>query len=175
MELPQMNKISFNTGLGLKGVQDRKQMLLTLLSMELITGQRPLVTRAKKSLDKFKLRKEMPVGTKVTLRGNLQYIFLDRFINIVIPSLDSSSELFIKRDSKQRQSEIEQELKRNRNRANAETGYTTSSSTKRQIICLTAFDTKQKSMFQQNNPISFCFKTNSNSYQNCLSLLRNKF
>ncbi len=91
MELPQLNQITFNTGLGLKAILDKKQILIALLNMELVSGQRPIITRAKKSIDKFKLRENMPVGCKVTLRKNLLYIFLDRFINIIIPSLDISS------------------------------------------------------------------------------------
>ena len=82
MELPQINQITFNTGIGLKAILDKKQILTMLLNMELITGQRPIITRAKKSIDKFKLRENMPIGCKVTLRNTNLYEFLDRFINI---------------------------------------------------------------------------------------------
>jgi ribosomal protein L5 len=65
-----------------------------LLNMELITGQRPIITRAKKSIDKFKLRENMPIGCKVTLRNTNLYEFLDRFINIILPVMDNSNDLF---------------------------------------------------------------------------------
>lgn len=94
MELPQLNKITFNTGIGLKAILDKKQILTVVLNMELITGQRPVITRAKKSIDKFKLREKMPVGCKVTLRKNNLYTFLDRFINIILPVMDNSNDIF---------------------------------------------------------------------------------
>jgi hypothetical protein len=95
MELPKLNNIKFNTGLGLKAIIDKKQILIALLNLELITGQRPFITRAKKSIDKFKLRINMPVGCQVTLNKHNKYIFLDKFINIIISSMDSSHEFFL--------------------------------------------------------------------------------
>ena len=94
MELPQMCNITLNTGIGLKAILDKKQILTALLSMELVSGQRPIITRAKKSIDKFKVRENMPIGCKVTLRKNKLYEMLDRFINIVIPYMDDSNSLF---------------------------------------------------------------------------------
>lgn len=94
MELPQLNNITLNTGIGLKAILDKKQILNALLNMELISGQRPIITRAKKSIDKFKLREKMPVGCKVTLRKSNLYEFLDRFINIIIPFMDNSNDIF---------------------------------------------------------------------------------
>ncbi len=94
MELPQLNNITLNTGIGLKAILDKKQILNALLNMELISGQRPIITRAKKSIDKFKLREKMPVGCKVTLRKSNLYEFLDRFVNIIIPFMDNSNDIF---------------------------------------------------------------------------------
>jgi ribosomal protein L5 len=94
MELPQLNNITLNTGIGLKAILDKKQILNALLNMELISGQRPIITRAKKSIDKFKLREKMPVGCKVTLRKSNLYEFLDRFVNLIIPSMDNSNDIF---------------------------------------------------------------------------------
>lgn len=94
MELPQLNNITLNTGIGLKAILDKKQILNALLNMELISGQRPIITRAKKSIDKFKLREKMPVGCKVTLRKSNSYEFLDRFVNLIIPFMDNSNDIF---------------------------------------------------------------------------------
>ncbi len=94
MQLPQINKITLNIGLGLKAILDKKQILTALLSLELITNQKPIITKAKKSIDKFKLRENMPIGCKVTLRKYNLYKFIDCLINIVIPIMDNSTKLF---------------------------------------------------------------------------------
>lgn len=99
MQLPQLTKITLNTGIGLKAILDKKQILTALLSMQLISGQRPVITRAKKSIDKFKLRVNMPIGCKVTLRKSNLFEFMDRFINIILPVMDSSNDLFSSRCS----------------------------------------------------------------------------
>jgi len=82
-QTPEIPHIVLNTGLGSKAVVDRKQIYLleAFLTMELISGQRPYVTEARKSIDKFKLRQGMPIGCKVTLRRRglraNAYLFLD--------------------------------------------------------------------------------------------------
>jgi ribosomal protein L5 len=158
MELPQLNQITFNTGLGLKAILDKKQLLFALLNMELISGQRPLVTRAKKSIDKFKLHENMPVGCKVTLRKNLKYIFLDRFINIVIPSIDISNELFIKKNLFQQNKEQFFHMHAIENSINKTTPV---------------FISHIPNVFNSESsiPIFFYF----NFYQTCLPFLRSKF
>jgi hypothetical protein len=94
MQLPKIDHITLNTGIGLKAILDKKQILTALLGSEFISGQRPIITRAKKSIDKFKLREKMPIGCKVTLRSNNLYESMDRLINTVIPLMDNSHELF---------------------------------------------------------------------------------
>lgn len=83
MQTPNISHIVLNTGLGSAG-SDRKQILSALLSLEIISGQRPLITKAKKSIDKFKLRYKMPIGCKVTLRGSNAYLFIDYLITFVL-------------------------------------------------------------------------------------------
>lgn len=85
MQTPDLSHIVLNTGLGQKAVADRKQILSALSSLEIISGQRPCVTKAKKSIDKLKLRQKMPIGCKVTLRGANAYLFLDRLVSRVLP------------------------------------------------------------------------------------------
>ena len=86
-EVPKIEKISVNIGAGKEGVLNPK--MLETFSNELgqITGQRPAITKAKKSISNFKLRKGMPVGCRVTLRKNRMYEFLDRLISIAIPRI----------------------------------------------------------------------------------------
>lgn len=84
MQVPKIEKISLNIGLG-RAVADSKEINSAIEDMALISGQRPVVTRAKKSIAGFKLRAGMPIGVKVTLRGNQMYQFLERFINIALP------------------------------------------------------------------------------------------
>lgn len=88
MQLPKLEKIVLNTGIGKKAIIDRKQIIVALFTIELITGQKGCITRAKKSIDKFKLREKMPIGCKVTLRKQKACSFLDRLINIVLPNIE---------------------------------------------------------------------------------------
>eukprot|EP00301_Raphidiophrys_heterophryoidea_P008064 c13042_g1_i1.p3 GENE.c13042_g1_i1~~c13042_g1_i1.p3 ORF type:complete len:266 (+),score=-65.11 c13042_g1_i1:3501-4298(+) len=88
MQIPKINKIFVNTGIGKKAVLDNKHIFTALLAIELITGQKPIVTRAKKWVDKFQLKKNMPIGCKVTLRHKNMNQFLDRLINRVLPRIE---------------------------------------------------------------------------------------
>lgn len=83
-DTPEISHIVLNKGIGNK---DRKHLLDSFLALEIISGQRPCITQAKKSIDKFKLRKGMPIGCKATLRGSGAYLFLDRFILRILPKL----------------------------------------------------------------------------------------
>ncbi|MCH7759872.1 50S ribosomal protein L5 [candidate division TA06 bacterium] len=85
-QVPRMEKIVINVGLG-EGVQDRKVVEIVKVDLASIAGQQPVVTRAKKSISNFKLRKGMPIGCKVTLRGEWMYDFLQRLIYIAIPRI----------------------------------------------------------------------------------------
>ena len=84
MEIPQISKIVLNMGVG-EATQDKKKVEQAASEMELIAGQKPVVTKAKKSIAQFKLREGMPIGCKVTLRRERMYEFLDRFITIALP------------------------------------------------------------------------------------------
>jgi len=84
MQVPKITKIMVSSGQGI-AVQQMKYLESALSDLESITGQKPVMTRAKKSIAGFKLREGMPIGASVTLRGNRMYEFLDRFINIVAP------------------------------------------------------------------------------------------
>ena len=84
MELPRLDKIVLNMGVG-EATQDKKKVEQAASEMELIAGQKPVVTKAKKSIAQFKLREGMPIGCKVTLRRERMYEFLDRFITIALP------------------------------------------------------------------------------------------
>ena len=84
MEIPKVTKIVINMGVG-EASQDRKKIDGAIADMERITGQKPIVTRAKKSIATFKLRDGMTVGAKVTLRRNHMYEFLDRLVNVALP------------------------------------------------------------------------------------------
>ena len=84
MEVPKLEKITVNMGLG--EARDNPKMLETAVEeISLITGQRPVVTKAKKSIANFKVRQGMSVGAKVTLRGDNMYEFADKFFNIALP------------------------------------------------------------------------------------------
>jgi large subunit ribosomal protein L5 len=83
-EVPRIKKIVVNMGLG-EAVQDVKVIDKAVSELSLISGQRPVVTKARKSIASFKLREGMPIGCMVTLRGNRMYEFLDRLINAVLP------------------------------------------------------------------------------------------
>lgn len=84
MEVPRIEKIVLNMGVG-EATQDKKKVETAAAEMELIAGQKPVVTKAKKSIATFKLREGMPIGCKVTLRRERMYEFLDRFITIALP------------------------------------------------------------------------------------------
>jgi large subunit ribosomal protein L5 len=84
MQVPKIEKIVVNMGVG-EAVQDGKKIDAAVGDLAAITGQRPVVTRAKKSIATFKLRENMPIGAKVTLRRNRMYEFLDRLVNIALP------------------------------------------------------------------------------------------
>jgi len=83
-EVPRLDKIVLNMGVG-EATQDKKKVDQAASEMELIAGQKPVVTKAKKSIAQFKLREGMPIGVKVTLRRERMYEFLDRFITIALP------------------------------------------------------------------------------------------
>ena len=84
LALPKLVKVSLNMGLG-EAVNDSKVIQLASDQLASIAGQQPLVTKARKSIATFKIRTGMPLGVKVTLRGNRMYEFVDRLINIAIP------------------------------------------------------------------------------------------
>ena len=84
MQIPRVDKIVLNMGVG-EASQDRKKIEGAVEEMALISGQKPVVTVARKSIATFKLRDGMMVGCKVTLRGNKMYEFLDRLINVALP------------------------------------------------------------------------------------------
>ena len=86
MEAPRLVKIVVNMGVG-EGSRDIKLLDAATHDLTQIAGQKPIVTRAKKSIANFKIRAGMPVGCKVTLRGNRMYEFFDRFVNIAIPRI----------------------------------------------------------------------------------------
>ncbi len=83
-EVPKVEKVVVNMGVG-EAVQNPKAMKNALRDLVLITGQKPLETKAKKSISSFKLREGVAIGLKVTLRGDRMYEFLDRFVNAVLP------------------------------------------------------------------------------------------
>ena len=85
MQVPKIEKIVVNMGVGSDAVQDKKVAAAAAEELALITGQKPVITKAKKSIATFKLRDGMPIGTKVTLRGDIMYEFLDRLINVALP------------------------------------------------------------------------------------------
>ncbi len=86
MQVPKIQKIVLNVGVG-EAASDPKLLVAAINELELITGQRPVVRRAKKAISNFKLREGMPIGATVTLRRIKMYEFLDRFINIASPRI----------------------------------------------------------------------------------------
>ncbi len=84
MQVPKIEKIVINMGVG-DATQDKKRVDQAAKEMELIAGQKPVITKAKKSIAQFKLREGMPIGCKVTLRRERMYEFLDRFVTIALP------------------------------------------------------------------------------------------
>ena len=86
MQVPRIEKITLNMGVG-EASQDKKKVQTAAEEMELIAGQKPVITKAKKAIAKFKLREGMPIGCKVTLRRERMYEFLDRLITIAMPRI----------------------------------------------------------------------------------------
>ena len=84
MQVPKIKKIAINQGLG-AAVNDKKLVQSGVDELTLITGQKAVATKAKKSISYFKLREDMPIGAKVTLRGDMMYEFLDRLISVALP------------------------------------------------------------------------------------------
>ncbi|MGD9471948.1 MAG: 50S ribosomal protein L5 [Novosphingobium sp.] len=86
LEVPKLEKITLNMGVG-EASQDKKKVQTAAAEMELIAGQKPVITKAKKSIAQFKLREGMPIGCKVTLRRERMYEFLDRLVTIAMPRI----------------------------------------------------------------------------------------
>ena len=84
MEVPKLDKIVINMGVG-EAKENAKLLDAAIADMELITGQKAIATKAKKSVANFKIREGMPIGCKVTLRGEKMYEFADRLINLALP------------------------------------------------------------------------------------------
>lgn len=84
MQVPKLKKIAINKGIG-AGVSDKKALEAGVEELTMITGQKAVTTIAKKSVSNFKLREGMPIGAKVTLRGNKMYEFLDRLMSVSLP------------------------------------------------------------------------------------------
>ena len=84
MEVPKLEKVTLNMGLG-EAKENAKVLESAVEEISLITGQRPIVTKARKSIANFKVRAGMPVGAKVTLRGDNMYVFIDKLFNIALP------------------------------------------------------------------------------------------
>jgi large subunit ribosomal protein L5 len=85
-QVPKIEKITLNMGVG-EASQDKKKVQTAAEEMELIAGQKPVITKAKKSIAQFKLREGMPIGCKVTLRRERMYEFLDRLITVAMPRI----------------------------------------------------------------------------------------
>lgn len=86
MQVPKLTKITLNMGVG-EAIADKKILQAAVSDMEKISGQKPVITLARKSIAGFKIRDDMPIGCKVTLRGAKMYEFLDRLITIAIPRI----------------------------------------------------------------------------------------
>jgi len=84
MEVPRLNKIVINMGVG-DAKENAKALDAAVKDLEIIAGQKPIITKARKSIANFKLREGMPIGCKVTLRGDKMYEFADRLINLALP------------------------------------------------------------------------------------------
>jgi large subunit ribosomal protein L5 len=84
MQVPGLTKVVVNMGVG-EAIQNAKSLEAAVGDMTTITGQRPVVTKARKSIAAFKLREGMKIGCKVTLRGNRMYDFVDKLVNVVLP------------------------------------------------------------------------------------------
>lgn len=83
--VPAITKIVINMGLGSEGVTDQKKVTAAANDLTLIAGQKSVITRSRKAIANFKLREDLPIGAKVTLRSARMYDFLDRFVNVALP------------------------------------------------------------------------------------------
>ena len=84
MALPKLTKVVINMGVG-EAANDKKYLESAVQNLTAISGQKPVITKARKSVASFKIREGWPIGCKVTLRGNKMYEFMERLINIAIP------------------------------------------------------------------------------------------
>ena len=84
MQIPHLDKVVINIGVG-EATADKKQLEEAVKELAIITGQKPVTTKAKKSIANFKLREGMPIGCKVTLRGEKMYEFIDKLVSIALP------------------------------------------------------------------------------------------
>jgi len=85
MQVPKIQKIVVNIGVGKESADNPKVLDFAVADMTTITGQKPVVTKAKKSIANFKLREDRPIGVRVTLRGPRMFDFLDRLVNLALP------------------------------------------------------------------------------------------
>ncbi len=86
MQVPKLEKISVNVGVG-QATQDQKLLDVVVKDLEVIVGQKVVVTKAKKAISNFKLREGLPIGARVTLRAAHMYEFFDRFVNVAVPRI----------------------------------------------------------------------------------------
>jgi len=86
MQVPRLEKISVNIGVG-QATQDAKLLDVAVAELEMITGQKAAITKAKKAISNFKLRQGLPIGARVTLRSNMMYEFLDRLVSLAMPQI----------------------------------------------------------------------------------------
>lgn len=86
MQVPKLEKIAINVGMG-QATQDTKLLDGVVKDLEIIVGQKPVTTKAKKAISNFKLREGLPIGVRVTLRERRMYEFMDRFINVAVPRI----------------------------------------------------------------------------------------
>lgn len=86
MQVPRLEKISVNIGVG-QATQDAKLLDIAVAELELITGQKAAITKAKKAISNFKLRQNLPIGARVTLRSRMMFEFLDRLVTLAMPQI----------------------------------------------------------------------------------------
>ncbi|MFA6456778.1 MAG: 50S ribosomal protein L5 [Bacteroidota bacterium] len=86
MQVPKLEKISVNIGVG-QATQDAKLLEVAVAELETITGQKAAITKAKKAISNFKLRQNLPIGARVTLRSNMMFEFMDRLISLAMPQI----------------------------------------------------------------------------------------
>lgn len=100
MAIPRINKIVVNMGVG-KAISDMKALESAVKDLATITGQQPVIRRSRKAISNFKLRENMPIGCKVTLRRKKMYEFLDRLINLTLPRIRDFNGVSVKAFDKQ--------------------------------------------------------------------------